>query len=299
MHDSLFGMLQNAGISYDYLPLLKREEILRIITNYQGLIVRSKTKIDVDFLKFATNLRFIGRAGAGLDLIDLEEANRRNIKVFAANEGNRDAVAEHVIGLLLSLTNNLHTADREVRQGVWRREPNRGNELKNKTVGLIGFGNNGQATAEKLSGFGVKILAFDKFKKNSQIPNVQLVEMEEIFEQADILSLHIPLTAETNGLVSSEFLQKFKKLKYLINASRGEIVNLEAVLEALISKKLMGAGLDVLENEKLDKLSGQQLVTFTSLSKLPNVIFSPHVAGWTHESYVRINEVLVEKIVQL
>jgi D-3-phosphoglycerate dehydrogenase / 2-oxoglutarate reductase len=296
MHLSLMPMLENIGFVPDYKPNIKRQEIIDIIGDYVGLIIRSKTFVDVELLQNATKLKFIGRAGAGLDLIDIEVVKQKNIALFAANEGNRVAVAEHVIGVLLCLLNKILIADSQVRKGVWLREENRGYELMGKTVGIIGYGNNGSETAKRLKAFGCKVLAFDKFKTNFSDECVLESSMESIFEEADIVSLHIPLTDDSSKMVNTEYLSKFKKDIYLLNASRGEIVVLQDVVAALENGKIRGAGLDVLENEKLQKLSPEQQAIFEKLTLSDRVIFTPHVAGWTFESYIKINEVLIDKI---
>ena len=297
-HPSIFPMLDEIGFTYDYLPKITRPEILEIITQYEGLIIRSKTFIDAQFLDKATNLQFIGRAGAGLDLIDLQGVTKKNIKVFAANEGNRDALAEHCMGMILTLFNKINIADTQVRKGIWLREANRGEELKGKTIGLIGYGNMGKAFAQRLSGFGVKVWAYDKLSKNYSDKYAKEASMKQIFEEADVLSLHIPLTEATRNLVNQDFINRFKKPFFLINSSRGEVAELEAIVAALQSGKLKGACLDVLENEKLDRLTSAQQPIYEALFQLENVILTPHIAGWTHESYVKINEVLVEKILE-
>ncbi|MES2795169.1 MAG: NAD(P)-dependent oxidoreductase [Bacteroidota bacterium] len=296
MHPSLFEMLDKIGIQYSYQPTIKRDEIKTELSHYEGLIIRSKTVVDKDLLDFGNNLKFIARAGAGLDLIDLEETKNRKIELFAANEGNRDAVAEHTLAMILCLFNKINLANAEVKNGIWHREANRGLELMGKTWGIIGFGNNGQATAQRLSGFGVEVLAFDKFDKNIGNNFAKKATMNEIFEKADILSIHVPLTELTNKMVNSDFLKKFKKKIFLINIARGEIVVLKDLLEALHSGKVLGACLDVFENEKIKDLNQEEKQIFDSLAALPNTIFTPHIAGWTQESYVKINEVLVEKI---
>ncbi|MBC7892517.1 MAG: phosphoglycerate dehydrogenase [Sphingobacteriaceae bacterium] len=295
MHPSLLGMLEAAGFAHTYRPTITRAELLETIGTFEGLLIRSKTLIDEEVLLKASRLEFIGRAGAGLDLIDVAAAERRGIRVFAANEGNRDAVGEHALGMLLSLLNHLHTADREVRQKIWRREANRGSELGGKTVGLIGYGNNGRAFAQRLSGFGVRVLAYDKFHPVDG-PFAEPATMEQLFGETDVLSLHVPLSEETAGLVDADFIGRFAKPFYLINVARGEVVRLADVLVGLQSGKVLGACLDVLEFEKLHQLPAGPDAVFDALATLPNVIFSPHVAGWSHESYVKINEVLVGKI---
>jgi D-3-phosphoglycerate dehydrogenase / 2-oxoglutarate reductase len=299
MHLSIVPMLEKIGYVPDYKPTIKRQEIIDIIGNYEGLIIRSKTFVDEELLKNATQLKFIGRAGAGLDLIDNEVVTKKNIQLFAANEGNRVAVAEHIIGMLLCLMNKILIADAQVRKGVWLREENRGYELMGKTVGIIGYGNNGSETAKRLRAFGCKVLAFDKFKTDFSDDFVTESSMERIFEEADIVSLHIPLTDESSKMVNAEYLSKFKKNIYLLNASRGEIVVLKDVVTALENGIIRGAGLDVLENEKLQKLSTEQKAVFEKLIHSDRVILTPHIAGWTFESYIKINEVLVEKIAQL
>ena len=296
MHPSLFAMLDAAGFTYDYKPAITRTELLASLAPYTGLIIRSKTKVDEELLGQASSLCFIGRAGAGLDLIDLDTANRRGIAVFHAGEGNRDAVAEHTVGMLLALLANILKADREVRQGIWDREGNRGYELGSLTVGLIGFGNNGRATAQRLSGFGCRVLAYDKYLTNYGGALAQEATMAEIMAEADVLSLHIPLTDDTRMLVNDAFIEQFAKPFYLVNIARGEIVSLEAVVRGLQQGKLRGACLDVLENEKLAKLTPNQQDAFNYLRQSDRVVLTPHVAGWTHESYVRINEVLVRQI---
>ena len=299
MHVSLIPMLEKIGYTPDYQPKIKRQEIIDILGNYEGLLIRSKTKVDEELLKNAHQLKFIGRAGAGIDLIDEVVAEEKGIIVFAANEGNRVAVAEHVIGMLLVLMNKLLIADRQVREGKWLREENRGYELLDKTVGIIGYGNNGSETAKRLAAFGCKVLAYDKYKVGFSDEYAKEATMQDIFDKADILSLHIPLTKETFQLVNPEFLNSFANNIYFVNASRGEVAVLDAVLEGLNSGKIKGACLDVLENEKLSQLTPAQKDTFEQLIKSDKVIFSPHIAGWTHESYIRINEVLIEKIQKL
>jgi D-3-phosphoglycerate dehydrogenase len=296
MHNSLFGMLETENWAYTYRPDIKRAEIKDLIGEYEGLIIRSKTFLDAELLDCATELKFIGRAGAGLDLIDLKIAAQKGVQVFHAGEGNRDAVAEHAVGMLLCLFNNILKADREVRSGIWDREGNRGVELMNKTVGIIGYGNNGSATAKRLSGFGCRVLCYDKYREQYGDAYATESSVEEIMREADILSLHVPLTELTRFLVNKNFIDQFSKPFYLLNLSRGEIVHLESVSKGLRSGKILGACLDVLENEKIRKLSVEQQEIFDALTMSDRVIFTPHIGGWTHESYYRINEVLVRQV---
>lgn len=298
LHENIFPMLSDMGFEVNYQPDIKRPEILAIIGNYEGLIIRSKTKVDADFLVHCGKLEFIGRAGAGLDLIDLSITDQLNIKVFAANEGNSDAVAEHTLGMILMLFNKLNWADAEIRQRIWEREKNRGIELKGMTVGIIGFGNMGMALAQRLMGFDVKILTYDKIEKKEYEYGSysEKATMEEIFEKTDLLSIHVSLTDETRMMVNDDFIQKFKKNIFIVNTSRGEVASVKSILQGLQSGKIRGACLDVLENEKLSKLTSEQEDVYSQLFKMKNVILTPHIAGWTVESYRKINEVLVSKI---
>jgi D-3-phosphoglycerate dehydrogenase len=297
MHPSLFAMLDEAGFSYDYQPKITRNELLIRLAAFDGLIIRSKTTVDRELLDQAPRLRFIGRAGAGLDLIDLDAVRERNILVFHAGTGNRDAVGEQAVGMLLALLTNIVRADREVRNGIWDREGNRGYELGSLTVGLIGYGNNGQATARRLSGFGCRVLAYDKFCQDYGDPYAQEASLDQLMADADVISLHIPLTDDTRKMINDGFIQQMVNPFYLMNVARGEITSLSALVRGLGSGKVRGACLDVLENEKLGKLTPEQQASFDYLRQSDRVILTPHIAGWTHESYVRINEVLVRQLV--
>jgi D-3-phosphoglycerate dehydrogenase len=299
IHLSLLPMLQKLGYQTEYQPKITRKEICESITNYVGLIIRSKTFVDAELLVNAHQLKFIGRAGAGLDLIDIDIVKAKNIALFSANEGNRVAVAEHVLGMVLCLMNNILIADYEIRKGFWQREKNRGVELMGKTVGIIGYGNNGSETAKRFKAFGCKVLVFDKYKTDFSDEFVEESSMENIFENASVLSLHIPLTNETNAWVNNSFFSNFKNDIFFINASRGEIVSLSDLAENIEKGRVKGACLDVLENEKIQKLSIEQKLVFDKLVSSNRVIFTPHIAGWTFESYKKINEVLIGKISNL
>lgn len=296
MHESIIPLLEHAGHDVSYRPRITRAEILDVVGEYEGLIIRSKTPMDRALLEQAVNLKFIGRAGAGLDKIDLEYLNERGIKLFHAAKGNKDAVAEHAVGMLLSLFNTISKADQEVRKGIWDREGNRGHELAGKTVGIMGYGNMGQAFASKLKGFQVNLLSYDKYKEGYGDDLVQEVSWEKLKAEVEILSIHVPLTPETNGFFTFEELKSFGKPFWLINTARGEVISFKTLNEALDQGILRGALLDVLEVEKFDKLTPDQKQEFEKLTQRENVLFSPHVAGWTFESYVKINEVLIEQI---
>ncbi len=296
MHLSMVEMLEKAGHQVTYSPKITRSEILEQVGPYDGLIIRSKTPMDRELLEKAVNLKFIGRAGAGLDQIDLDYLVERGVKLFHAAKGNRDAVAEHAVGGLLALFNNLIKADSEVRKGIWDREGNRGYELMGKTIGIMGYGNMGKSFAKRLSGFGVKVLAYDKYKMDFGDELVEEVNWEKLKAEADVLSIHVPLTPETRNFFTLEELQGFAKPIWLINTARGEVISFATLNAAFDQGILRGAVLDVLENEKFQKFSPEQKAEFEKLAERSNVIFSPHVAGWTFESYVKINEVLVKKI---
>lgn len=296
MHESIMPLLSELNLEVDYMPQIKRNEIISILKNYEGLIVRSKTPIDASLLAYAANLKFVARAGAGVDNVEVEELERRNIQLINAPEGNRDALAEHAIGMLLTLFNKINTADLEIRQGIWDREGNRGIELMGKTVGLLGFGNMGAAFAKRLSSFECKIIAYDAEKTGFSNEYVEEVSLDILKEQTQILSLHIPMNTQNKGLVNADFLSKFEKLEYIINTSRGEVLILKDLLKLLKENKIKGAALDVLENEKINSLSPEELSVFQSFTKLKQVILTPHVAGWSFESYEKINKVLYQKI---
>ena len=298
MHPSIMPLLENEGFQVDYRPEITRSGIEDIIHQYHGLIIRSKTTMDRPLLEKARQLRFIGRAGAGLDNIDVDYLEERNIPLYNAPEGNRDAVAEHAIGMLLALFNHIPRADRQVRERIWNREQNRGEELSGKTVGIFGYGHMGESFAKKLSGFNVKVLAYDKYKSGFGTEFVEESTFERIQEEADILSIHVPLTSETRNFFTLEVINAFKKPFYLINTARGEVVSFDVLNVGLESGKLKGALLDVLEKEKLDKLDPKQEEAFQKLIKQENVLFSPHVAGWTFQSYEKINKVLVNKLLE-
>jgi D-3-phosphoglycerate dehydrogenase len=273
-----------------------KAEIEGIISNYQGTIIRSRFKIDKQFINCSSNLQFIARAGSGLENIDVDYAESKNITCYNAAEGNRQAVAEHALGMLLSLFNNLNKADQEVRNGIWEREGNRGIELAGKTVAIIGYGNNGSAFAEVLKGFNMKILAYDKYL--TDYPHKS--SKETIRKEADIVSLHIPLTEETTYLVDDNFINSFARDFYLINTARGKCVNTKHLVASLENGKVKGACLDVLEYEKtsFENLSKEGLTDdMKKLIDSKNTIISPHVAGWTTESNMKIAEVLLGKII--
>jgi D-3-phosphoglycerate dehydrogenase len=299
MHESLFPMLKEIGWEADYQPSISRAQLKAIHEEYDGIILRSKTFVDRDLLGEHPKVRFIGRAGAGLDNLDLEYLAEKGIHVLQASEGNRDAVGEYAIGTLLSLMRNISKADAQVKSAYWDREANRGEEIMGKTIGIIGYGNMGQAVAKRLAGFQCNVIAYDKYKSDFSDQYCKEVSMETIVTETDILSLHVPLTVETKAMVNKEYLMRFRRKIILINTARGEIVALSDLSQLMVDGRVRGAVLDVLENEKLDTLTPGQMVAFNSLRKMSNVIFTPHIAGWTFESHVKINVALVQKLKSL
>lgn len=294
IHPVFIERAEAMGYHCDYRPLVTPAEAIEIIGGYQGLVVRSKFKLNRMYIDAGKNLRFVCRAGAGMDNIDENYALQKGITLINAPQGNADAVGEHAMGMLLSLMNNLNNADRQIRSGTWDREGNRGYELKGKTVGIIGYGFMGHSFARKLSGFEVNVIAYDKYKTGFTDPHAREASMEEIVKHCDVLSLHIPLTAETKGLVNDEYILHFKKPIFLINTSRGETVKTSVVLHAIQQGKILGAALDVLETEKFPALAEQEW--FDELCRSDKVLLTPHVAGWTFESYRKISEVMAEKL---
>lgn len=297
LHPAFKLAAEGMGFEVDDRPLIKKEEVLAILKDYVGIAIRTKFRVDGEVIEAAPNLKFVARAGAGMDNIDVDIAEAKGIHLINAPEGNADAVGEHTLGMLLSLMNNFRKADIEIRNGIWDREGNRGYELMGKTVGIIGYGHMGQAFAKRMAGFGVITIAYDKYKTRFTDEYATEASMEEIVKYSDVLSLHIPLTRETKQLVDDEYLLHFRRPIFFLNAARGEIVNTKAVLKAIESGKILGAGLDVLEKEKFPGLAEADF--YSELIANPKVLLTPHVGGWTFDSYRKISEVLATKLKNL
>ncbi len=300
-HSILLKQLSAAGFENHQDYTSSKAEIEKKIHNYDGIIIRSRFSIDQSFLDKATNLKFIGRVGAGLENIDCNYAISKGIELIAAPEGNRNAVSEHALGMLLSLFNKLNKADKEVRKGLWLREENRGIEVDGKTIGLIGYGNMGKAFAKKLRGFDVTVLCCD-IRPNIGDQNATQVSLEELQKKSDILSLHVPETKLTHGMIDEAFINNFNRPFWLINTARGKNIVTKDLVMALQSGKILGAALDVLEYEKS---SFENLFTnlhfpaeFDYLITSENTILSPHVAGWTLESNVKLAQTIVDKVLE-
>ena len=297
-HPLLIEQLNDLGFINHEDYTSSKEIIESKIHEYDGIVLRSRFTIDKQFLDAATNLKFIGRVGAGLENIDCDYAEKKGITLIAAPEGNRNAVGEHALGMVLSLFNKLNKADAEVRDGKWLREDNRGVELDGKTVGIIGYGNMGKAFAKKLRGFEVEVLCYD-IKQNVGDKNAKQVSLYELQQSADILSLHTPQTPLTLNLINAEMINQFKKSFWFINTARGKSVVTKDLVEALKTGKILGAGLDVLEYEKAsfeNLFSADMPEAFQYLIDAKNVILSPHVAGWTVESKEKLAQTIVNKI---
>lgn len=300
MHTSLLPLLAEIGVAADYQPTLAPAAVAPTLAAgaYEGLVVRSKLFVDADFLRATPSLRVICRAGAGVDNVDESALAAAGVTLLNAPEGNRAAVGEFAVGLLLALLRHIPRADAEVRRGEWRREANRGTELGELTVGILGYGHMGSAFAQRLRGFGGQVLAHDLIPEKVTDGFASYVSLQELRTRADVVSLHVPLTAATRRLVDTRWLAACQRPIWLLNTARGEVVDTPALVAALRSGQVRGAALDVLENEKLDMLTHEQAADLAYLQTHPRVVLTPHVGGWTDASYERINQVLVKKLNQ-
>ncbi len=298
VHPKMILGLEKLGYIVDYDQSVDNGKLEEIIDDYHGVIINSKIRMDQKMIDRGTKLRFIGRLGSGLDIIDVAYAKSKKISVIRTPSGNNNAVAEHTIGMLLMLANNLRRADADVRALRWNREPNRGWELKGKTLGIIGFGHMGSQLARKLSSWELKLISYDKYRSEypSEFDNIEKVSLDDILSRADIISLHLPLTDETFHMVDAAFFEKCKSGVVIINTSRGKVVNIKDLLSSLVSGKVAGACLDVLENEKPNTYTKSEAKIYRSLFEREDVVLSPHIAGWTKESLVNIADIMIRKV---
>jgi len=299
VHEILQKTLSEAGFLCSYMPKLSFSELEELISEYNGLVIRSKFKINKSFINKAENLKFIARAGAGMENIDTDYAESKGIKCINSPEGNRDSVGEHTLGMLLTLMHKIKISDAEIRKGIWNRQ-NIGTEIQGKTIGIIGYGNMGSAFAQRLKGFSVNVIAYDKYKVGFSDNYVKEVTLEKLFEETDILSIHVPLTEETEFMVNDKLINQFKKTIYIINTARGKVLKTDDLVKNLKTKKVTGAALDVLEYEKTsfeDIFSGKNSPTLQYLLNSDNVILTPHIAGSSDTSYRKISQISAEKII--
>lgn len=296
VHSYLIEQLTKGGYEVHYHPAITYDELFSMVEDAEGLVVTTRIKIDFAILDAAKTLKWIGRLGSGIELIDEGYATQKGIRLISTPEGNRNAVGEHTLGLVLNLMNNISRSFNQVKEGIWLRAENRGIELRGKTVGIIGYGNAGSSFAKLLQPFGVQVLAHDKYKRVYSDDYIKEATREEVYEKAQVVSLHVPLTAETYHMANNAFFEGFQHPPFFITTCRGAVTDTKAVIDAIKTKTIAGAALDVLENEKFSSYNDDENKGLEFLTSQPNVIITPHIAGYSNEAFLRMAEVLVQKL---